>query len=119
MSTLMCEMPLNDKIFCAMLTIVSIFIIALVDRFRRPPQFNPNTIVYTNNTVLNTYIAKQLLELAIIKNNKCSITHEQYMVNNTSVTSCGHLFNTAALSNWQTTSHLCPMCKSTYTVNHI
>ena len=115
MDTIICEMPLNDKIFCAALTIVSIFIIALVDRFRQPLNQQPNrhTIIYVDKQqLLSPYIINNLITLAAINKQRCIITHE--IPNYRAVVSpCGHVFDYNAIRQWLATNNTCPICKVT------
>ena len=108
------EMPLNDKLFCAMLTIISIFIIALVDRVRRPPHLDRNdnsTIIYVDRQQpLSQYIINSLITLAKSRKHRCAIT---LMTSNdlAVVSPCGHVFDRNALTQWLAINETCPICK--------
>lgn len=109
------EMPLNDKLFCATLTLISIFIIALVDRVRRPPQLDRNdnmrTIIYVDRQQpLSQYIVNNLIALAKSRNHRCAIA--QMISNDLAVVSpCGHVFDRSALTTWLLINNICPICK--------
>lgn len=109
------EMPINDKLFCAALTMISIFIIAFVDMVRRPPQLyhndNGRTIIYVDrNQHLSPYIVNNLITLAKLHKHICSITlmtSDDLAV----VSPCGHVFDRNALAQWLVINNTCPICK--------
>jgi hypothetical protein len=105
------EMPLNDKLFCAMLTLLSIFIIALVDRFRQPMQLAERTIIYVDRQLpLSPYISNSLIELAKSRNHRCAIT-QMISYDLDVVSPCGHVFDHSALAQWLAINNTCPICK--------
>lgn len=57
-------------------------------------------------------IASILLQDAETKNETCPISLEPIQRKNSSVTSCYHMFRTNELLQWNQTSNLCPVCKS-------
>jgi hypothetical protein len=63
---------------------------------------------------LPPHITKIVLADAIRKNDACPITSEDISETNATVTSCGHVFTTAAITHWLTlpsSKGLCPVCK--------
>jgi hypothetical protein len=62
------------------------------------------------------FVAKQLLELAQLKNTTCPITVESFCEGSTAVMPCGHLFTRFAIEeSFKTTPAVCPACRSTGT----
>jgi len=63
---------------------------------------------------LPPHITKIVLADAIRKNEVCPITSEDITETNATVTSCGHVFTTAAITHWlslPSSRGLCPVCK--------
>jgi len=63
---------------------------------------------------LPPHITKIVLADAIRKNEACPITSEDISEKNASVTPCGHVFTTAAITHWlslPSSKGLCPVCK--------
>ena len=63
---------------------------------------------------LPPHITKIVLADAIRKNEACPITSEDISETNATVTPCGHVFTTAAITHWLTlpsSKGLCPVCK--------
>ena len=63
---------------------------------------------------LPPHITKIVLADAIRKNEACPITSEDISETNATVTSCGHVFTTAAITHWlslPSSKGLCPVCK--------
>jgi hypothetical protein len=63
---------------------------------------------------LPPHITKIVLADAIRKNEACPITSEDITETNASVTPCGHVFTTAAITHWlslPSSKGLCPVCK--------
>jgi len=63
---------------------------------------------------LPPHITKIVLADAIRKNDACPITSEDITETNATVTSCGHVFTTAAIRHWlslPSSRGLCPVCK--------
>jgi len=64
-----------------------------------PPQLMPK------------HVADVVLRDAVSRGVNCGITMEPITVDNGSVTSCGHFFQTAAIQHWLTTKTTCPECR--------
>ena len=65
-------------------------------------------------TPLPPHITKIVLADAIRKNEVCPITSEDITETNATVTPCGHVFTTAAITHWlglPSSKGLCPVCK--------
>ena len=61
---------------------------------------------------LQPFVAKQLLELAQLKKEMCPITAEEYIIGETAVMPCGHLFMTIAITeSFKKELHRCPACR--------
>jgi len=59
------------------------------------------------------FLAKQALELAIMKKEQCPITLDDYTAQNTAVMPCGHLFSTIAIAeSFKTCPNQCPVCRT-------
>ena len=62
---------------------------------------------------LVSFVARQLLDLAILRREQCPITVEDYAVGHTAVLPCGHLFARAALEEcFKKDANTCPTCRS-------
>lgn len=62
---------------------------------------------------LAPFVARQLLDLAVLRCEQCPITVEDYAVGHTAVLPCGHLFARAALEEcFKTDAGTCPACRS-------
>lgn len=70
----------------------------------------------TNTTTagdLAPFVARQLLDLAILRREQCPITVEDYAVGHTAVLPCGHLFARAAIEEcFKKDANVCPACRS-------
>jgi len=65
------------------------------------------------------HVKRILVTNSISRNEPCPISYEDITETTASVTSCGHVFNTAAIQNWlsrRSANSLCPVCKQTCTV---
>jgi hypothetical protein len=63
---------------------------------------------------LEKFVAKQLLELAILRKEMCPITAEEFSVGNTAAMPCGHLFMQFAIEeSFKTKRDECPWCRQT------
>lgn len=62
---------------------------------------------------LAPFVARQLLDLAILRHEQCPITLEDYAVGHTAVLPCGHLFAAAALEeSFKKDAGVCPACRT-------
>lgn len=60
------------------------------------------------------HVKRILVTNAISHNEPCPISYEDITDTTASVTSCGHVFNTAAIQNWlsrKAANSMCPVCK--------
>jgi len=68
-----------------------------------------------NTTTLpstSTFLAKQALELAVMKKETCPITMDEFSANNTAVMPCGHIFSTIAIAeSFKSCMNQCPVCR--------
>ncbi len=87
-------------------------------RFRQlnfSPISSPRTNLKTENILKvikpNTEIIDAIKQLYIDKNEKCPIIYEPLTIETTSITSCYHAFNKAAISSWFKTKNNCPVCR--------
>jgi hypothetical protein len=63
--------------------------------------------------VLAPFVARQLVDLAILRHEQCPITIEDYVVGHTAVLPCGHLFARAALEEcFKKDADTCPACRA-------
>jgi hypothetical protein len=77
-----------------------------------PPKIVKPVFKQTITSILSPYIAKQLFELARIKKEMCPITAEEYIVGETAVMPCGHLFmNSAIEESFKQEPGCCPACR--------
>ena len=61
---------------------------------------------------LEKFVAKQLLDLAILRKEMCPITAEEFSVGNTAAMPCGHLFMQFAIEeSFKTKRDECPWCR--------
>jgi hypothetical protein len=59
------------------------------------------------------FLAKQALELAIMKKDTCPITLDDFSASNTAVMPCGHLFSTLAIAeSFKKCPNQCPVCRT-------
>jgi hypothetical protein len=66
----------------------------------------------SSSIILHPFVAKQLLELAILKHETCPIVAEEFSANNTAVMPCGHLFARMAIEEtFKKESAKCPACR--------
>lgn len=64
------------------------------------------------NGDLAPFVARQLLDLAMLRHEQCPITVEDYTVGHTAVLPCGHLFARAALEEcFKKDANTCPACR--------
>ena len=78
------------------------------------PQPVPMASPMPQPSSLPPHITKIVLADAIRKNEVCPITSEDITETNATVTSCGHVFTTAAIKHWlslPSSRGLCPLCK--------
>jgi hypothetical protein len=67
----------------------------------------------STNGDLTPFVARQLLDLAILRREQCPITVEDYAVGHAAVLPCGHLFMRAALEEcFKKDAGTCPACRS-------
>lgn len=63
-------------------------------------------------TGLNPFVAKKLLELAILQKEICPITAEEFSASNTAVMPCGHVFMRFAIEeSFKKERNKCPWCR--------
>jgi len=62
-------------------------------------------------TVIQTAYKKG--KALINQENTCPITYDTIKMHNSTLTTCGHVFNTEALSSWLERSAHCPSCRAT------
>lgn len=84
---------------------------------------NVNTVANVNQPAIrkkntgnlpttSTFLAKQALELAVMKKETCPITMDEFSVNATAVMPCGHLFSTIAIAeSFKSCMNQCPVCR--------
>jgi len=61
---------------------------------------------------LPLYVAKQLFDLAVIRNEQCPIVAEEFSAGNTAVMPCGHLFMQVAIEeSFKSEPNKCPWCR--------
>lgn len=59
------------------------------------------------------FLAKQAMELAILKKDTCPITMDDFTESNTAVMPCGHLFTTLAIAeSFKKCPNQCPICRN-------
>ena len=74
-------------------------------------RYIPGTTVSPYPSV-SAFVAKQLLELAVMRKEMCPITIEEFSVGNTAVMPCGHLFMQIAIDeSFKKEPHKCPWCR--------
>lgn len=77
------------------------------------PPFTPS---YRKNKQLSgtsTFLAKQAMELAIMKKETCPITMDDFSTSNTAVMPCGHLFSAIAIAeSFKKCPNQCPICRT-------
>lgn len=67
-----------------------------------------------------SFIAIQLLELALLTKAECPITAEPFQKGETSVMPCGHLFSSSALAeSFKLNPEQCPSCRSSGVPTHV
>jgi hypothetical protein len=60
------------------------------------------------------HVKRLIIEDAIRKKESCAISYDEITQENASVTSCGHVFTTEAITRWlsqPSSARCCPMCK--------
>jgi len=61
---------------------------------------------------LNPYVAKQLFDLAVLRKELCPIVAEEFILGNTAVMPCGHLFMQMAIEeSFKKEANKCPWCR--------
>lgn len=66
----------------------------------------------SSSIVLHPFVAKQLLDLAILRHDTCPIVAEEFSANNTAVMPCGHLFARMAIEEtFKKEPAKCPACR--------
>jgi len=69
---------------------------------------------------LNPFVAKQLLDLAIIRKEFCAITAEELSAENAAVMPCGHIFMRFAIEeSFKKESNKCPWCRQHGTPTYV
>lgn len=68
--------------------------------------------VKPSSSTMHPFVAKQLLELAILKHDTCPIVAEEFSSGNTAIMPCGHLFARMAIEeSFKKESAKCPACR--------
>jgi hypothetical protein len=68
----------------------------------------------TTVAIYPAHVKRIIIEDAIRKKESCAISYDEITQENASVTSCGHVFTTEAITRWlsqSTSAKCCPMCK--------
>ena len=68
----------------------------------------------TTAAMYPAHVKRIIIEDAIRKKESCAISYDEITQENASVTSCGHVFTTEAITRWlsqPTSGKCCPMCK--------
>jgi hypothetical protein len=66
----------------------------------------------SSSIILHPFVAKQLLDLAILRHDTCPIVAEEFSANNTAVMPCGHLFARMAIEEtFKKEPAKCPACR--------
>ena len=62
---------------------------------------------------LSPFIAGQIYDLAVLRDEHCPITHEQFTLGNVAIMPCGHIYSKSALSTYFYTKNdkKCIICK--------
>jgi len=61
---------------------------------------------------INPYVARQLFDLAVHRKEQCPIVAEDFILGNTAVMPCGHLFMTIAIEeSFKKEPNKCPWCR--------
>jgi hypothetical protein len=69
---------------------------------------------------LAPFVARQLLDLAILRREQCPITLEDYAVGEVAALPCGHLFAAAALEeSFKKDAGVCPACRARGRPTHV
>ncbi len=84
-----------------------------------PTSAASSTTATTTNTqsskqvqTLSPFVARQLRDLAILRKEQCPITVEDYIVGETAVMPCGHLFMKSAIEeSFKKEPNRCPQCR--------
>ena len=78
-----------------------------------PPIRNNKRNTSSSLQATSLFLAKQVMELAIMKKEQCPITMDDFSPQNTAVMPCGHLFSTIAIAeSFKTCPNQCPVCRS-------
>ena len=83
------------------------------------PNMNANITIRKRPTATQAlpttspFLAKQAMELAILKKDSCPITMDDFTESNTAVMPCGHLFTTLAIAeSFKKCPNQCPICRN-------
>jgi len=81
-----------------------------------PSDTNTNTNQNPNTNPMPRHVADILIRQAVIgtAGATCPITLEPITLTNASVTSCGHIFQTAAIRSWHAENPTCPECRQLF-----
>ena len=62
---------------------------------------------------LSPYICRQIYDLAVLRDEHCSITHEKFTLGNVAIMPCGHIYSKNALHTyfWTINDKKCLICK--------
>ena len=75
------------------------------------PYYPRTSIPVSPPTTLPRHVVNLLLDKAIAEEVVCPITGE-LIQSNAAVTSCGHIFDRAALTHWLSANRTCPSCRT-------
>jgi hypothetical protein len=76
------------------------------------PTQQQKKLIKIKQNVMSLYVARQLFELARLKKDLCPITAEEFIVGETGVMPCGHLFMKIGIEeSFKTRSGQCPLCR--------
>ena len=85
-----------------------------------PPHVTPLYVDINGNThttlslyKLSPYIARKIYDLAVLQNEHCPITHEQFTIGNVAIMPCGHIYSKSGLCTYFYTKNdkKCLICK--------
>lgn len=112
--------PILDAIVSLIIIIGVIGFSICLNRYTQPAQ---REILYadqhgnTNKSLslykLSPYIARKIYDLAVLRNEHCPITHEQFTIGNVAIMPCGHIYSKSALCTYFYTKNdkKCLICK--------
>lgn len=85
----------------------------VIQHVQPTPPIRNNKRTTSTLQATSPFLAKQALELAIMKKEQCPITLDDYTAQNTAVMPCGHLFSTIAIAeSFKTCPNQCPVCRT-------